>query len=123
MVPKLSEMSNLPLLDDIDVSCFWKSGLETPVTLIPDWLALKLAITFSRPFASAPPQRYENVILVGPDVGVLAQPVSAVAVTTRLEMATARRNPCRPVALIFIGVLVSSLTWNHLRIGIPHLAV
>ncbi len=53
----LSEMSKLPLLEDIEVSCFWASGLETPTTLMSDWLALKSAMIFSSAFASSPPHR------------------------------------------------------------------
>src|SRR5690606_35864656 len=64
--PKLSEMSNAPLLPVIAASCACVSGLDVPSTRIADWLALNFSITLSSALASAPVHRYENRMVTGP---------------------------------------------------------
>ena len=47
LLAKLSETSNAPLALDIEASCLVMSGLETPLTTILSWLALKSAMICS----------------------------------------------------------------------------
>jgi hypothetical protein len=69
-------MSNEPFDDDIEVSCFWVSGLETPFTTISSWLALKSEMICSRAFASPPsPQIRERDL--GGAVGIAAARAAA----------------------------------------------
>ncbi len=71
--PKLSEISK-PFEPDMDASCFWKSGDETPLTVIRSWLALKAETTFSRASPSGPLHRYEKLTVTfsaGADAGAV----------------------------------------------------
>lgn len=119
VLPKLSEMSKEPFDDDIDVSCFWVSGLETPLTTMSSWLALKSAMITSSAFASSPPHRYENVISVGPSASPPppAQPLRATTVAAPSAPATRTRR--RMLCFTCMGILRSSLTVQ--RIGIDQL--
>src|SRR5258708_3864038 len=66
--PKESDTSNEPFMLAMEDSCLVWSGLETASTVICDWLALKSLTIFCSAAASLPVHRYENVMVVLPEV-------------------------------------------------------
>ena len=97
LLAKLSEMSKAPLALDIEASCLVMSGLETPLTVILSWLALKSAMICSSACPSAPPHRYENVISVLSCASAPKTPpiMSAALIAVVIMTLAARRWPVR----------------------------
>src|SRR5579863_7679495 len=90
--PKLSETSKEPVLLDIDASCFWKSGFDTPTTVMLSWLALNWLTIFWSAAASDPVHRYEKVIVVRL-VDALAAPPDSATVATSTAAAAREVTP------------------------------